>query len=89
MYKKYGFTVTSMREHVENVRNDGTVSTDERLYMTRKPNIEDIFLHHIEHQYFHHERRVSGSEYLYGTPCSSDHQAEEEEYNSGSEALYG
>ena len=92
MYKKYGFTVTDMREHVENVRNDGSIGTDERLYMYRKPSIEDLCLHktkHSVHCAHDSERRSSGSEYLYGTACPEDNTPDEEEYNSGSEALYG
>ena len=59
--------------------------------MYRKPLIEDVFLHKFEHHVHcvhDSERRGSGSEYLYGTG-GSENTPDEEEYNSGSEALYG
>lgn len=76
LYKKYNFSVTSVREFVINKRANGEEEKDERLYMFRKQNNKNNGYN-------------SGSEYLYGSRFCYDSDENQSGYKSGSEHLYG
>lgn len=89
MYEKRGFCITDMREIVKNMRMDGKISEDERLYMYRPPPpppTPPIPLHICDNHILHRQNN-SDSEHWYGRGDESDEG--EDGHTSGAEAFYG
>lgn len=87
-YNKFDFVVTELRESVENMRSDGSIAKDERLYMVKPakkyPGIYVKSDYDSKTEDFGYQ---SGSEYLYGMGDNENNH--DDGYSSGAEGFYG